>query len=306
MQPIPAVSDAGFADFVERVTSAEFAETLGERVGWDAADLRSRLVLGAAEAAQTVRMLAGVAVADGDRVIEIGAGLGLASAYLSSCGFDVVALEPAGIGFDEHASVARNVAELLGSSHDVLEFGAESLRPEDQGRFGLIFSNNVLEHVESPVMALRALSSVLADDGVMIHSCPNYAIPFEPHFGLPLVPFRPFSTARLLPGRIRSSDVWRSLNFVTAREVREAARELGLQVHFRPGTFAASLERLDTDPEFRRRHRAIGRVAGLLRRTGVLRMMRRLPATWSTPMDFMMVRDGSDAGRVARWAEQIL
>ena len=79
------------------------------------------------------------------------------------------------------------------------------------------------------------MRSVLAPAGSMVHTCPNYHVPYEPHFGIPLVPGVPSATRFVLPGRIASSGLWRSLNFVTSTGLRRTARRAGLTVEFEPG-----------------------------------------------------------------------
>jgi 2-polyprenyl-3-methyl-5-hydroxy-6-metoxy-1,4-benzoquinol methylase len=73
---------------------------------------------------------------------------------------------------------------------------------EHAGTFDLIFSNNVFEHVRDVQAALATLGALLRPGRVMVHNCPNYDVPYEPHFGIPLLPLRPASTARVLPKSI--------------------------------------------------------------------------------------------------------
>jgi hypothetical protein len=287
---VPRATSSSFVAFVDTVTDPSLLDRLAKRCGLPVAHLRDRLVTAAAESAQTLRVLAGAAIEPGQRIIEIGAGLGLTSAYLSSCGFDVTGLEPGGVGFEENSSVAQHLADLAQWTYRVLPIGVEALDPVRHGTFSLVYSNNVLEHVDD-----------VASDGAMVHSCPNYSIPYEPHFGRPLVPVRPRWTARVLPASIRDDSVWRSLNFIRARDVQTLARALHLDVHFRSGALATSLERLGTDAEFRARHRALGSVAVVMRRMGLLTLVRRMPSTWSTPMDFMLCPAGTEPSRVETW-----
>ena len=118
-------------------------------------------------------------------------------------------------------------------------------------------------------------------DRTSVHNCPNYAVPYEPHFGIPLLPFRPASTARVLPRGITSTGLWQSINFVTARDVRRVAARHGATVTFEHGLLADAIDRLN-EPEFVARHRALGRMARVL---GVLTpALRKLPPGLSTPM----------------------
>ena len=264
MTSIPSPSDDSFVAFRARLMEPSTLERLSLESAWHVDALTERLAIAVGEVAQTLKVLGGFEVPEGARLLEVGAGLGLTSAYLSSCGFDVWALEPAAIGFEEHAALASSVATVVGSAHELLTIGAAELDPALHGAFDVIFSNNVLEHIDDLDAAVRAMNAVRSPNGVMVHSCPNYSVPFEPHFGVPLVPGRPAWTRRVLPASIGSDSVWTSLNFVRARDIRRLAVDLGLRLDFRGGSLATSIERLGTDAEFRARHRALAVVGRVL------------------------------------------
>ena len=302
MPPIPPPTSVSFQAFRNRVLAPLFIDDLARQVAVPRDELLTMSTQSLAEAEQTLRVLAGLVPAEGSRIIEIGAGLGLTSSYLAGCGFDVTALEPGGIGFEHYPTVAAEIALLLGAEYRALSISAEDLRRETHGAFALIYSNNVIEHVGSPVDVFRSLCSVLDEGGMMVHSCPNYFIPYEPHFGLPLVPGRPKWTARILPASVRASGLWASLNFIRARDVSAIAAELALSVRFRPAALATSLERLETDTEFRGRHRVLFSIEKGMSRIGLVRLLQKLPPRWSTPMEFIMWRaTPTDDWGVAQW-----
>ncbi len=298
---IPGPNEPSFETFRTQITEPDIVARLAHEVGWEPSALSERLGIALGELAQTLNVLRGIEVGPAARLLEVGAGLGLTSAYLSSCGFDISALEPAGVGFEEHAVLAAGVATVVGSTHALLTVGAGDLDPGVHGSYDLIFSNNVLEHIDDLPAALKAMSAVMAPDALMIHSCPNYSVPFEPHFGVPLVPGRPAWTRRVLPKSIGASSVWASLNFVRASDIRRTATELGLVVHFRSGALATSIERLGTDQEFRARHRLLAVVGRALVATRLTSLLRRLPASWSTPMDFVLAGPAHERSAVDRW-----
>lgn len=296
MREIPGAEAQALDSFAAEVLSSAFVDELVTRTGLERASLVERLETSVAEARQTLRVLAGLQLRADGRVLELGAGLGITSCFLARQGFHITALEPGGSGFEENMLLSRSIAELTSAIVIWIDRPAEELDPARDGPFDLVFSNNVIEHVREPALALDRACSVLAPGGISVHSCPNYSIPYEPHFGLPLVPFQPASTARMLPARIGSSSLWASLNFIRARDVTTWAAANGREVYFREAVLARSVERLATDSAFRSRHRVLAAVASAMRPLGLIAALRRLPATWSTPMDFVMC--GADVDRV--------
>lgn len=243
------------------------------------------------EAAFTLRMLA-PHLDRRLRLLEIGAGLGITSAFLASAGFDITSIEPGGSGFEDNERINPVLRAALGIDHPHREMEVETATEDALGgRFDLVFSNNVLEHVADLGAALGALDALLSADGYMIHHCPNYTVPYEPHFGVPLLPVRPELTGALLPERISSSGLWSSLNFVTASDVLRIGSRHGADVALEGGLLADAVQRL-TEPEFGQRHPGLRRVA---RAVGPLvPLLRRLPPAYSTPMVFTW-RRGSRA-----------
>ena len=250
---------------------------------------RNHLVTHIAEVRVAMRVVGPVIDAD-MRVLEVGSGIGVFAAFLRSVDIKVTELEPVGAGFKFIGEARAALADYTQPSEH-LDIGVEQLQPAIHGSFDLIFSINVLEHVADWRPALEACLSVLADGGQMIHVHPNYAIPYEPHFNVPLVPCRPALTARILPRRITDTDAWRSLNWITAGQVKRWCRSSALEIDFSAGVLAETLERLTTDPLFRQRHGGlVGRVAALTARSGLTRLLRRLPATMNTPVEYSIRR----------------
>lgn len=299
---VPSPDESRFRSFVAGLQDDTVVRALAETTGLGVDDVAHHVHLAVGESAQTLRLLAGISLPPSARVLEVGAGLGLTSAFLASIGLDVTALEPGGQGFEPHAVLASAIADRLSVRPALLTVDAGTLTPAGHGRFDLVFSNNVVEHIVRPEVALAAMRSVTAVGGWCVHSCPNYHVPFEPHFGVPLLPVRPAATARVLPRRIREHDIWASLNFITSSDVERVARDVGGVVHFRPAALAGSIERLATDAAFAERHAALARVAKVGRRLGVVWLARRLPASWSTPMHFVLADDALDPAALARWA----
>lgn len=244
-----------------------------------------------AESLHTIRMIQREDLHN-KRILEVGAGLGITSCFLARWAVNNVSLEPGGIGFERYRRLAELIREALGVAHEHLTISAEELSPAEHGKVDLIFSNNVMEHVESVDVCLERLHSVLASGGRMIHNCPNYLVPYEPHYGLPLIPFYPETMARLLPKSITEQGLWKSLNFITLPQVAMIGKRLGATVEFQFGMMYQALVRLGDDAEFRARHRVLARLYPVLRTTGLRASLRFLPARFCTPMVFTWTRGG--------------
>ena len=163
--------------------------------------------------------------------------------------------------------------------------GAEQLSAGEHGTFDLIFSIHVLEHIPDLAAGLEAMSRVLAPNGRMVHACPNYAFPYDPHFGIPLLPLIPKRTSWLLPKHIAESGRWQSINFITAARLEGLADRLGLRVTYVPGLLGEMVRRTAKDPVFAARHRGIAGVFSRLARIGrVDALLARLPPRWVSPM----------------------
>ena len=116
------------------------------------------------------------------RVLELGAGDGVRTAALRELYDDVTPTDPSPFG-DVDGMVVADAANL----------------PFEDNSFDLIFSSNVLEHVEKLDEAFVEMKRVLAPGGVMIHSMPTGTWKIVQLVG------RPFASAikifrRLIPG----------------------------------------------------------------------------------------------------------
>jgi len=224
------------------------------------------------------------------RILEVGAGLCLFSLFLKSEGYDIVALEPATGGFNDFELIRQAVmAHFDILQLDIIELPSEALTPAQHGHFDLIFSNNVLEHIPNWQAALEAMLGVLADRGKMMHSCPNYLFPYEPHYGIPVLKYYPKLSRRLFADRInRSPEVWDSLNFICHNDIHRFCNKHGIEAYFQEELLYRALNRISSDPIFKKRHDKgwIGRLHQFMAFTGIIQLIRHLPPAWATPMIF--------------------
>lgn len=233
------------------------------------------------------------------RILEVGAGIGVLSSYLHMNGQSIVAIEPSGVGFDLNNALGRELHQWLElESIEYLDIGVETLARDKLGEFEVIYSVNVVEHLPDLELAFDRMNSVLSRTGTMLHTCPNYNVPYEPHFGIPLIPFFPRQTKYLLPPEIRDSALWRSLNFVATGDIKRIAQLNNLKLEFNEGVMYQTLKRLDEDPVFAERHQGIASTYRLLEKTGLLELLRSWPVALSTPMTFTCRRHNLVAANV--------
>jgi 2-polyprenyl-3-methyl-5-hydroxy-6-metoxy-1,4-benzoquinol methylase len=286
----PADTTPRLADFLDRFRDPALAATIAKQTGEALVDVDAKLARYRNEATQGWRVASRV-LQPGARVLEIGAGLGFVSLFLRNEGYDVVALEPVNPGFGFFAA-AQPVVRAAAADIDLegIAIGVEALSPQQHGRFDVIFSANVLEHVDDLAGAFRGMASVLAPDGAMAHMCPNYHVPYEPHLGIPLLPGAPAATRHLFKGAVsRNAELWHTLNFVTSSTVRKLARTNGLRVEFERAMMYEFVQRLGDDPEFAGRHdSAAMRALQALQRRNALAFLRHLPPALATPMLFTL------------------
>ncbi len=99
-----------------------------------------------------------------ERALELGAGDGFQTGMLGPYTKRLVSTD------------VRRPPDQADPRIQVLALPAERLGEEFLAReFDLVYSSNMLEHVPDPPAVLKAVSEVLADDGITIHVMPNRA-----------------------------------------------------------------------------------------------------------------------------------
>lgn len=234
----------------------------------------------------------------GQRILEIGCGIGVLYFFLRHEGYEVVGIEPGAEGSFSfmtrlHRAVADQLPEVGGQ--EILGIGAEDLSPEVHGQFDIIFSANVLEHILDLDRAIPAMQSVMAPGGIMRHLCPNYHVPYEPHLGIPLVPFFPRVTTHLARDLIaRNQATWDGVNFITASQIARLAHQNSLKIEFDGGVMAAYMRRLIENKTYAARHALIAKM--LIQRpalvAGLAKLLDFLPHYMASPMTLTLRHKG--------------
>ncbi len=283
---------------VRSIAVAEIAQELDLPIQ----EVLSSFETAVAESRQTLSLLRNIELPFNARILEVGAGYGLASICLAMMEFDVTALEPGGLGFEKNRAASLSFAEQCGVRLNHLMESAEVADFSKMEKFDLIISNNVLEHIPDFNTALTNLTGAINPGGIMIHSCPNYTFPFEPHFGIPLVPFMPRLTRHFLPKSVSTSGLWKSLNFINQSQVKRNAHANGMSCIFKAGTMSNSIKRINEDPQFAERHQIIARFVKIRFVYVILVRLFSLPPRIATPMEFLVcVPEQSESSNVQTW-----
>ncbi|MBV9978373.1 MAG: class I SAM-dependent methyltransferase [Hyphomicrobiales bacterium] len=226
-------------------------------------------------------------------VLEVGAGSFLLSAYIASKGFKVTALEPLSKDFSWFAALQ---SEVLGFClrHNIVFDRTTSFAEHfvASGKFDLIFSVHVLEHMRDPLRALDNMYESLRPRGQIVTICPNYDVPFEPHLGIFLIGRSKAFNARLYPTAVsRKQDVWDALTFVRCSQLKRHLSRKRASFFFGRTMLRDAFLRLGEDEMFRQRMpKPVHWAYRLLRGVRLIGLLPLIPARLQTPMELVIKR----------------
>jgi len=271
-------------DITKKLLSQKVLSQL-EKAGDDSINVKNWIETSLNEAYQLITIIGNYlnACKPDVSILEIGTGMGIAAACLKKAGFDVHAIEPHTAGFENRSLLYQRVYALLDIGDIVLPVTIEQMPLNKQ--YDFIFSFNVLEHVNRIEAAFRVLSHILKPAGVMVHSCPNYYIPYEPHCNVLLLPFVPQYT-HYICRRLRNS-VGLSLTFTTVGLIKKLAKTNNLAVTFKNDVLYNALRRFEYDAAFAQRQKGLPLVVyKLLKKCRILWLAKHVPVVMQTPMVF--------------------
>jgi len=190
-------------------------------------------------------------------LVEIGAGIGLLALKLVARGYKVTAFEPEAAGFTEmHAMREIVLSNWIGEIPTVnfidhyIDDTTEIGEPADY-----MIAINVIEHVPEYEQLIVNALRLKSESATLRLICPNYAIPYEPHFEIPIILTKNF-TWRIFKKRITKSttpnpvDFWRDLSWPTQRKLKKKLDNLGIVAEFSRDATNHYIKRALTDPKF--------------------------------------------------------
>jgi ubiquinone/menaquinone biosynthesis C-methylase UbiE len=120
----------------------------------------------------------------GKKILEVGCGFGAFTVF--SCalhGYDTTGVEPDPVVRE----MAQELAKKSGVKTLIADCPGEALSFPDQ-TFDLVYSSNVLEHVQDPARVLAESIRVLKPGGYLFFTYPNYCSFWEGHYGIFWIP----------------------------------------------------------------------------------------------------------------------
>lgn len=215
-------------------------------------------------------------------ILEVGCGSGILTAMLAETysEHNFVGIEPFGDGFSKFKSI-NNVVQQTGVN--LLHQRYES----HKAKYDIIYCVNVFEHVNDWRHFLSWAYHNLKANGIFFVLCPNYGLPYESHFKIPILinkelTFQVFNRhIKKIEAKNHCRGLWKSLNFVKKRDVINFCNQnfsnAGFKLHDDIKIIDGMIKRLSEDTEFRKRQFTIGMIASFLRHTGLLYVLKKFP-----------------------------
>ena len=208
----------------------------------------------------------------GSAVLEIGCGSGILMGMLSeeneSVEFEGV--EPFGDGFQ---SLSKLNSFLKDNGMIIHEVGYENY--ELNKKYDLIYLVNVFEHLYNWGDFLEYVERHLTENGVCVILCPNYNVPYESHFRIPIL-FNKHITGKVFRKFIVSYEnthnflgLWKSLNFVKLSEVKTRIKDMHLSLSINHKITEDLIDRLAKDEELKKKQRLVGFTGTVMKKFGV-------------------------------------
>jgi SAM-dependent methyltransferase len=225
----------------------------------------------------------------GRRTLEVGSGPGLtvAAARLVK-GAEAYGVEP---GDDEYGGTldfSWRLLDLLGVPRTAIVRGTGEAIPFPDGHFDVVYSSNVLEHVDDPPRVIAEMVRVLKPGGYGHIVVPNYGSWWEGHYGLVWLPHSPAWLGKLYVGALgRDASFIDTLQLVTRGKLERWIAPLMDRIEVR-GWGVDVWESRVRGLQFSE-FSALGRLKSLLRVVHALRVVPVLIALgkmlhWETPL----------------------
>ena len=134
----------------------------------------------------------------GKRLLEVGSGVGLTVAAARKLkGAEAFGIEPGTAEYDGTLKLSHEVLTAAGLDPAAVRQGVGEAIPFPDDYFDLVYSSNVLEHVNDPPRVIEEIVRVLKPGGCAQIVVPNYGSWWEGHYGVIWLPHLPAAMAKI-------------------------------------------------------------------------------------------------------------
>lgn len=134
---------------------------------------------------------------NGRKLLEVGSGFGMIPAIArEEFGIDAFGIEP-GEQFEGTFECSRKILREFGCPENAIRHGVGEALPFEDASFDIVYSSNVLEHVENPSAVVSEAIRVLKPGGYLCFIVPNYGSWWEGHYGVLWIPHLPKFLAKV-------------------------------------------------------------------------------------------------------------
>lgn len=151
----------------------------------------------------------------GKKLLNIGSGFGIFNLIaIKNYNINAYGIEPNSKGFGNSYEISKQIFGDNGLSTETLLPAIGEKIPFNDGTFDIVYSTNVLEHVQNPMKVLDEGLRVLKPGGILQFVFPNYQSFFDGHYAVfhPPVLFKAFFPWYIKHIINRSSSYAKSLN----------------------------------------------------------------------------------------------
>lgn len=221
---------------------------------------------------------------NGSSILEIGCGSGVLLGMLCSRYKHLVfeGIEPFESGLENFSNLSALNEYITKMNIAIMKKNYENFRPTK--KYDLIFCINVFEHLNDWRHFVECTSSWLNPEGRIIVLCPNYGLPYESHFRLPIVfnksiTYKIFSTYIMnFEKKYNFMGLWNSLNFVKKKDVKQFINNnsnIDLVDHLEIIDYL--LKRMFHDEDFKKRQKLVGYIAIIFQKLGIIKLLKIFP-----------------------------
>lgn len=129
---------------------------------------------------------------EGKKVLEVGSGFGLFVAFTNRfLRAECTGIEPAESEFESTYQFSTKLLNKWSVDPFFIKRGKGESIPFEDDHFDVVYSTNVLEHVQDPQLVIQESVRVLKPGGTMQIIVPNYGSFWEGHYAVPWIPYSP-------------------------------------------------------------------------------------------------------------------